>query len=307
MVEEIQVLMQQLQLGKKATKDMHISHVEEVSRLTNRLAVSQAEFQVEEKDGIKLKEELKSLKQQVDELKVECSEKITPHEHAHKVKRLQTDLELMQETSDKEIKSLTQKLKALQKEKSKFSMEVTELTAENEQLKGEIESMMQNRRKCQQEMDLLRSSLEESEQRELDCQLHLSNVVRLAERATTDRATFAAIAEREQKSAHTVLRDSMREKWEMGRMEESLRQCKVKLASQTDDVNNRLREVEETHIGHLNECERKMRHLQKLLQQKQQALDDMARNKQEIERDLENVWQAANSENRRLMEALCKS
>jgi len=51
------------------------------------------------------------------------------------------------------------------------------------------------------------------------------------------------------------------------------------LASKNKDVNDRLREVEETHVGHMREQELEMLRLRKLLQQKQRDLDDMARSK----------------------------
>ena len=58
-----------------------------------------------------------------------------------------------------------------------------------------------------------------------------------------------------------------------------LQHYKLQLASQHQDVTERIREVEESHAGQLLQYERKMAHLQKLLVQKQRALDDMAADK----------------------------
>ena len=53
----------------------------------------------------------------------------------------------------------------------------------------------------------------------------------------------------------------------------------MEIASHNMETNDRLRDVEEMHAGQVMQYERKMRHLQKLLEQKQQALDDMANSK----------------------------
>ena len=76
------------------------------------------------------------------------------------------------------------------------------------------------------EIDNLRSDLDESEERELECQLHLASAVRIAEQAATERTTFAAVAEKEQLASEEAKRRSMREQWELGKMEESLRVCR---------------------------------------------------------------------------------
>jgi len=84
-------------------------------------------------------------------------------------------------------------------------------------------------RKLNSEIEQLRESLEETERRETECQLHLANAIRVAEKASIERATLASLAEREQKSANLALERSMREKWEMGRMEETLKVRRVLL------------------------------------------------------------------------------
>ena len=78
-------------------------------------------------------------------------------------------------------------------------------------------------RTLRQEIENLRSDLNESEERELECQLHLANAVKVAEQASSERATYAAVAEKEQIASDHAKRRSMREQWEMGRMEESLK------------------------------------------------------------------------------------
>ena len=78
------------------------------------------------------------------------------------------------------------------------------------------------------QIDDLRADLDDAEGRELECQLHLANVVRVAERAASERATYAAVAEKEQIASEAARRRSMREQWEMGKMEESLKVCDVR-------------------------------------------------------------------------------
>ena len=78
-------------------------------------------------------------------------------------------------------------------------------------------------RSKEEKIERLQFDLEEVEKREIESQLHLANMVRLAEKASTERATFAAVAEQEQRTSQHALRQTMREKWEMGRMEESLK------------------------------------------------------------------------------------
>nr|CAB3230073.1 centrosomal protein of 89 kDa-like [Phallusia mammillata] len=307
MVEEVQLLMEQLEMMQKQAKDLHVKHVDEVARLSKRLAFTDAELEQAEKDRKLLKEELTDLQEKFDKLKVESSEKIPARDHVAALTRCKTEIEDLNEQHIKELKELLIKLKEAHKEKSELSLKEAEQTAEIKQMEGELDAQKATRMKLTSEIEQLRSSLEAAERREMECQLHLANVIRVAERASCERDTIASVAEREQKSAHRALRQSMREKWELGKMEQTLKQCKVELATRNKDIDDRLREVEDTHVGHMREQELEKARLRKLLQQKQGDLDTMAKSKRQIEVELENVWQAAHNENRQMMEALHKS
>ncbi|XP_076809905.1 centrosomal protein of 89 kDa-like isoform X1 [Clavelina lepadiformis] len=307
MVEEIQVQLEQLQLMERKLKEMHSDHINEVSKLTKRLAITDADYQEAEKSRQQLKEGFSSMMEKFEKLQIESSARIPANEYSRAVAQCKSDIEELKENHEREMKEVMKNVKAAHREKSEALLQVSEVTANNKKLKGEIDALKMSQKSKEEKIERLQFDLEEVEKREIESQLHLANMVRLAEKASTERATFAAVAEQEQRTSQHALRQTMREKWEMGRMEESLKQHRLQLASHRKDATDRLREVEDTHTGQLMEYERKMTHLRKMLQQKQQALDDMATNKRQIEKQLENVWQAASSENRRIMEALHRS
>ena len=47
--------------------------------------------------------------------------------------------------------------------------------------------------------------------------------MRVAEQAASERATYAAVAEKEQMVSEQARRTMMREQWEMGKLEESIK------------------------------------------------------------------------------------
>ncbi|XP_078492112.1 centrosomal protein of 89 kDa-like [Ciona intestinalis] len=301
LMEEINNLMQQLELMKGKMQELHETNVEEVASLTNQLSATNAAFQAADKESKILKNENKSLNEEIKKLKIEIGEKISMAEHDQEVALLTNDIKCLKENLEKQTKNLNSKLRELQNTKSKLSLDFAETSAENIQLKEERRIFVEDQKKHWGEIEHLRRSLEESEHRELDCQRHLSNVVRLAEQAAMERAMMVGVAEREQMMSQQVLHDSLKGKWELGKMEQTLKQCKVKMASQSNEVGARLDEVEQSHLGHLMEYERKMKKLQRVLEQKQRLLDDMRRSKIEMENEIENVWRAASKENYRML------
>ena len=79
------------------------------------------------------------------------------------------------------------------------------------------------RRKSRGEVARLEEDLTITEQQHLTCQLHLANMIRMAEQSITSQNAYQIMAENELKMRNENLQRSLNEKFQMGKMEESLR------------------------------------------------------------------------------------
>lgn len=82
---------------------------------------------------------------------------------------------------------------------------------------------------------------------------------------------------------------------------------KKQAAASLGVLGQRLQEQEEDFAGKAASYQRQIHHLQRLLRDKHEALDQVLQQKREVEGELEVVWQAATKENQRIRETLLDS
>ncbi|MGH0115808.1 UNVERIFIED_CONTAM: hypothetical protein FKN15_046993 [Acipenser sinensis] len=82
---------------------------------------------------------------------------------------------------------------------------------------------------------------------------------------------------------------------------------KKKAAAKLGDMGHRLLEQEKGFAGKTDSYQREIKHLQRLLRDKQESLDEVLQQKREVEGELEIVWQSATRENKRMKDTLFDS
>lgn len=90
----------------------------------------------------------------------------------------------------------------------------------------------------------------------------------------------------------------------MGRLEEKIRGYKKQAALKVGDISHRLTEQQEDFASKTARYQQEMRHLHRMLQDKQDILDQALQQKREMEGELEVVWQSTSKENQRIRELL---
>ncbi|XP_039265209.2 centrosomal protein of 89 kDa-like isoform X1 [Styela clava] len=307
MTEEIQILMQQLEMAKQKSSEANKSNAREVARLSKAVAVAEAEAEVSTEMVAKLQQELNDLKKNHEKIVSESAEKIPAKEHVTAVNELKEEIESIKEASQKELSNAMKKIKGIEEERAALTLDITDSKIKNKQLEGQIKALTQAYDKLQDKCTDMGSELEDSDKRNSECEAHLAEVLRLVDKTSAERDALAALVEKEQRMTEQALRSQMHGKWEMGKMEQTVKQYKKQASNQMNNITDKIRGLEESHQGRLQEYHREMSHLRRLLQQKQAMLDDVTHEKRLMENELENVWQAATSENRRIMDSFYKS
>lgn len=307
MTEEIQILMQQMEIAKEKATQSSKDHAKEAAKLSKELAVAQAEAEVSVEMVAKLQKELDLLKKEHQKLLKESAEKIPAKEHIATVNELKREMELAKDTAVKEMAETMKKIKTMEEERTTLTMELTESQIKVKKTEGQIDSITQAYDKSKDKCKALDDELEHMEKRNAECETHLAEVLRLVDKATAERDALAALIDKEQRISEQALRRTMLGKWEMGKMEQAMKQYKMQAASHMNEITDKIRDLEETHEGKLMQYNREMAHLRRILHEKQAALDDVTHEKKLMESELENVWQAATSENRRILEVFSKS
>eukprot|EP00058_Branchiostoma_floridae_P003244 XP_002588732.1 hypothetical protein BRAFLDRAFT_100188 [Branchiostoma floridae] len=185
---------------------------------------------------------------------------------------------------------LLQQLESVQTEKKSLAIQNTDLQANTKQLEGEIQALGKALRKSQQKLVLMQRQVEYAVTKEADAQHYLSSVLK--------------VAQAQQQQAQRAVDQVLQEKFTMGKLEERMKQYKSKTTDKLGSVLDRLREQTDDFNSQRQEYQREIRHLQQLLQDKQDQVDSVIADKKRLDRQLETVWQTATADNRRMRETL---
>jgi len=273
-------------------------------RTKQELEVALNDLSLSEKDNEKLKAETRENKNTISRLEDEIETRIPKTVHNVEMKGVKTELEEVKERHDVEMNNYKTMLKTAQVEQANSQLETASISARLAQTQADFESLCKEHSKTSDEMDVLRQRNTLLMEQYETGQTHLANTIRIAERALLERATFAQLAEREQIAAKDALNQSMREKFEMGRMEQTLRQVKVRLSTQTDDVNEKLRDHQQSHESEMMNLKREIIQLKKQLADKDQTITQLHENQRKTDLELEAVCKLAADETRFMMKDL---
>ncbi|XP_048726729.2 centrosomal protein of 89 kDa isoform X3 [Caretta caretta] len=306
-LEENGVLMEQLEIQQAKAKESYNQHLQEVSKLTKQLMVLEAKKQSQEEEISENQKQLKSLCSTCEELKANLNDRVTAKEHVALVNALRSQLQQEQEKQSAELEDLMERLASLQAQKKSLLLEKNDLVADNKILEEELKMAQKTNRRSQKKIGLLKQQLGEAMEKEVAAHQYLANLISLAENISQERDHLIHLAKCLESEKHGVLNKIIEGNVRLGRLEEKVRVYKKKAAGKLGDINLKMTEQEEEFAGKASQYQREMKHLQRLLQDKQETLDELLQQKREVEGELEIVWESTSKENRKMKELLHKS
>ncbi|XP_064168321.1 centrosomal protein of 89 kDa isoform X1 [Anguilla rostrata] len=299
-LKENQVLMEQLEVQQAKSKDSHSRHLQEVSKVTKELMLLEAE-----KEG--LQEELQEARGELQQARSSLEGAVSWEEHCAITNKLKRLLEQEEERRKSEVEDLMSRVSSLQTEKKSLLLEKTKLAADTKSMEEELEMSRHANRKAQRKVGLLKQQMEDSLDKELLAHQYLSGVVALAEKTTQERDQLIHMASTLEQDKQGVLAQIIQGTLRLGKLQEKVKVYKKQAAARLGVLGHRLLEQEDDFAGKAASYQREIRHLQRLLRDKQEALDGALQQKRAAEGELEIVWESTTRENLRIKEALLES
>ncbi|XP_072488150.1 centrosomal protein of 89 kDa isoform X4 [Notamacropus eugenii] len=160
------------------------------------------------------------------------------------------------------------------------------------------------KRESQKQIDLLQQQVEEAMEKEEIAHQYLTNFVILANSIAQERDNLIHLAQCLENEKQEVLYKIFEGNVRLGKLEEKVKVYKKKVAVKLGDFNHRVTKQEEDFAEKIVQYQREMKHLQQLLRDKQEALEEVLQQKREVEGELEVVWESTAKENQRMKEFL---
>ncbi|KAM4614091.1 centrosomal protein of 89 kDa [Discoglossus pictus] len=306
-LEENQVLMTQLEVQQSKSKESHNRHIQEVSRLTKQLMVLEAKMQSQKEELLDLQKQQEVSRSKYDELKANMEGRVAAEEHVAMVNELKSQLQQEQDKRKMEVEDMMNRITTLQAQKKSLQLENNDLTAENKVLETEMEGAKKSNRKLQRKLGQLKHQLEDAMDKEVAAHQYLANLITLAESIAGERDELIHVARGLEADKHSVLTKMMEGNVRLGRLEEMVKVYKKKSTGKVLDISHRLTEQEEDFAGKASRYQREMKHLQRLLQDRQETLDEVLQQKRQVEGELEVIWESTSHENKQLKALLHKA
>nr|XP_056718546.1 centrosomal protein of 89 kDa [Euleptes europaea] len=306
-LEENAVLMEQLKIQQAKAKDNHKRHVQDVSKLTKQLMILEAKKQSQDKEMQMCQKQLEELRSTIKGLKVSFKDGVAMEEHIALVNQLKSQLQQEQEKREAEVQELMGKLASAQGEKKSLLIEQNELVAEKKAVEAELETAQKTKRRSQKKISLLRQQLEETMEKEEAARQYLANLIILAENAIKERDRLLNMTSCLEKENQGFINKVMEGNVRLGRLEEKVKGYKKTTAEKLGDFTVKVTEHEKEFAGKAAQYQRELKHLQRLLQDRQETLDQVLQQKREVENELEIIWESTTKENRKMKELLHKS
>ncbi|XP_053557586.1 centrosomal protein of 89 kDa [Bombina bombina] len=305
-LEENEVLMKQLEVQQSKAKDIQNRHIQEVSRITKQLMVLEAKNKSQEEELLESKKQQEALYFKCDELKANTAGKISVDDHLAMMDELKSQLQQERDKRKVDSDDLMNKIATVQAEKKSHLLEKNDLIADNKTLEAEMEIAKKSNRKLQKRIDQLKHQLEDAMDKEVAAHQYLANILTLAESIAGERDELIYVAKGLEAEKLNNLKGMMEGSVRLGRLEEMVKVYKKKSAGKVEDISLRLAEQEEDFAGKAARHQREMKHLQRLLQDKQETLDEVLQQKRQVENELEVIWKSASHENKQLKDFLHK-
>ncbi|XP_077642401.1 centrosomal protein of 89 kDa-like isoform X6 [Lonchura striata] len=306
-LEENGVLMEQLKIQQAKAKDSHRQHVQEASELAKQIGILEDKKKSQEEEITKYQKQLEVLCSTGEELKAKLDSRITAEEHLAVVNDLKSCLQQEQEKKRCEVEAVMGKIALLQTENKKLLLEKNNFMADKKILETEMQMTQKTNRRLKKKIGLLQLQLEEAMEKEVTAHHYLADVVGLVEKIAKERDHLVFLARCLENENHGVLKKIVEGSLRLGRLEEKVKVYKKKAAGKLEDINLKMTEQEKEFERKTAQYEQEKKHLQRLLQDKEETLNEVLQQNRKTEGELEIMWESTAKENRRMRELLQKS
>uniref|UniRef100_A0A8C5UF59 Centrosomal protein 89 n=1 Tax=Malurus cyaneus samueli TaxID=2593467 RepID=A0A8C5UF59_9PASS len=306
-LEENGLLMEQLEIQQAKAKDSHRQHVQEASKLTQQILILEGKKQSQEEEIAEYQKQIEALCSTCEELKAKMDSRITAEEHLALVNDLKSCLQQEQEKKCCEEEEVMGKIASLQAENKKLLLEKNNFMADKKILETEMEMTQKTNRRLKKKIGLLQLQLEEAMEKEVSAHHYLTNLIALVEKIAKERDHLVFLARYLEKENHSVLKEIIEGSLHFRRLEEKVKVYTKKAAGKLGDISLKMTEQEKVFAGKTSQYEQEKKHLQRLLQDKQETLNEMLEQNRKTEGELEIMWESTAKENRRMRELLHKS
>ncbi|XP_059712959.1 centrosomal protein of 89 kDa isoform X6 [Haemorhous mexicanus] len=306
-LEENGVLMEQLKIQQAKAKDSHRQHVQEASKLTKQIVILEDKKKSQEEEIAEYQKQLEALCSTCEELKAKVDSRITAEEHLAVVNDLKSSLQQEQEKKLSEVEAVMGKMASLQTENKKLLLEKNNFMADKKILETEMQMTQKTNRRLKKKIGLLQLQLEEAMEKEVAAHHYLANLIGLVEKIAKERDHLVFLARCLENENHGVLKKIIEGSLRLGRLEEKVKVYKKKAAGKLGDINLKMTEQEKEFERKTAQYEQEKQHLQRLLQDKQETLNEVLQQNRKTEGELEIMWESTAKENKRMRELLQKS
>ncbi|XP_059985944.1 centrosomal protein of 89 kDa isoform X3 [Lagenorhynchus albirostris] len=267
------------------------------------------------KNSLVTSEEWRQLQTQA-ELVLEENKLLIEQLEIQQTKAKDTHQERLQEVSKltKQLMLLEAKTQSQEKELTKSKEQLEILRTECQELKLQLDSKVaievhtsivnELKRRSQKKIDVFKKQVEKAMENEMSAHQYLANLVVLAENITQERDNLMYLAKCLESEKHGVLNKIIEGNIRLGRLEEKVKGYRKQAALKMGDISHRLTEQQEDFASKTAQYQQEMRHLHRMLQDKQDVLDQALQQKREMEGELDVVWESTSKENRRIRELL---
>ncbi|XP_048225143.1 centrosomal protein of 89 kDa [Perognathus longimembris pacificus] len=303
-LEENKLLIEQLMIQENKAQDVHREQQQEVSKLTKQLMLLEMKSQSQEKELVESKEQLEALQATCQELRADVDSKVTMDLHNSIVNKLQSQLQAEEEKERAELEELLEKLTVLQVQNKSLLLEKKNWASRNKALQASLEQSQKKNRKYQKKMDSLKKHAEKALKNELCAHNYLASLITLTENLAQERDGLKHLAKCLESEKHGTLDKIIKSNIRLGKLEEKVKGYKKQAALWLGDASHLLTQQEEDFACKAARYQQELGHLQRVLQDKQEVLDQALRQKRDMEGELEIVWKSTAKENRRMRELL---
>ncbi|NXR15378.1 CEP89 protein, partial [Semnornis frantzii] len=278
-LEENGLLREQLEIQQAKAKGSHRQRVQEASKLTKQIAILEEKKHSQEEEITGYQKQLEALCSTCEELKAKLKRRIAAEEHFALVNDLKSRLQREQEKKHHEVEDLMGKMASLQAQNKKLLLEKNSFTAEKMILKAEMEATQKTNRRLKKETGLLKLQLEKSMEKEIAAHHYLTNLIGLVEKIGQERDHLILLARCLEKENHGVLNKIVEGSLRLGRLEEKVKVYRKKVSGKLGDINLKMTEQEQEFAEKAAQYQQELKHLQCLLQDKQESLDEVLQQK----------------------------
>uniref|UniRef100_A0A8C0WYT3 Centrosomal protein of 89 kDa n=1 Tax=Castor canadensis TaxID=51338 RepID=A0A8C0WYT3_CASCN len=290
-LEENKLLIEQLEIQQARAKDAHQERLQEVSKLTKKLMLLETKTQRQEEELTDSKGQLESLRARLQELQTHCDSKVAVDVHTSIVSELKSQLQKEEEKESAEMEELTEQLAILQVQRKSLLLEKSEWTARNRALDAQLERTQRENRRYQKKIQVLKKQVEKAIGREMSAHQYLAHLVGFTETLTQERDSLKQLVS---SSAPPEVNCKLTCKYDLEAG------YKKQASLQLDDISQRLLEQQEDFADRTAQYQQEMRHLQRMLHDKQEVLDGALQQKREMEGELEVIWESTFKETQRM-------